>query len=49
MFLTFDFAFVECCVRTDYKGTKKDHPKNLKIMKVVNNDELVLSSYRVVL
>jgi hypothetical protein len=47
MFQTFDFAFVECCVGTTM-GTKC-HLKKIKIMKDVNDDELVLSSSRVVL
>ena len=48
MFQIVNFAFVECCAWTNNEGTKC-RPKKIKIMKDVNNDELVLNSSGVVL
>jgi len=49
MFQTFDFAFVECCAWPDNEGTKGHSKKTTIIMKDVNDNELVLSSFGVVL
>ena len=48
MFQTFDFAFVECCVGTNYKGME-GNPQKINTMNDVNDDELGLSSYVMVL
>ena len=48
MFQTLHFTFVECCATTDSEGMKC-FPKKIKIMKDVNDGELVLNSFAVVL
>ena len=48
MLQTFEFTFVECCARKDNERTK-NCPKNIMIMKDINDDEVVLNSYLVVL
>lgn len=48
MLKKFDFAFVECYAGTNNEAIKC-YPKKIKIMKNVNNDELVLNSSKVVL
>jgi hypothetical protein len=45
---TINSLFVECCLGIDGEGIE-GHLNKIKIMKDVNDDEFVLSSYRVVL
>jgi hypothetical protein len=47
-FETFDFTYIECCVRIDNEGTK-DSIKKKKVRKDVNDDELVRRSSSMVL
>ena len=47
-FKIFDFTNVECCLRTNKEGSYGP-PNKEKIMKDVNDDELVLNSSRVLL
>jgi hypothetical protein len=48
MFQMFNFAYVECCINIDNEGIKGP-PKKKKITKDVSDDELVLTTSRVVL
>jgi hypothetical protein len=48
MFQTFNFTHIKCCVEINNKETKGP-PKKQKIMKDVNDDEVVLSAFGVVL